>query len=49
MKRLRESAKDQNNVTQNAEGLHSAKKFQHELGEKGGRAVPRAIASVVKS
>ena len=49
MKPLRESAKDQNNVTQNAEGLRRGKQFQPEVSRKEGKAVPRAIATVVKS
>ena len=49
MKRPVTKTKAKINVTQNTEGLRQAKQFQRELSKKGGRAVPRAIASVVNS
>ncbi len=49
MKRPATKSKAKTNVTQNTEGLRRAKQFQREPGEKGGQAIPRAIASVVNS
>ena len=49
MKRLRGKAKDQIRVTQHTEGARSGKEFRHAVLKKWGRAVLRALSSVVNS